>query len=36
MGVCNVNKHAVASLTETLYQVLQLVTDQVSDVVGQF
>lgn len=29
MGVYNVSKHAVVSLTETLYQDLQLVTDQV-------
>ena len=30
MGVYNVTKHAVVSLTETLYQDLALVTDQVS------
>ena len=30
MGVYNVSKHAVVSMTETLYQDLQLVTDQVS------
>jgi len=30
MGVYNVSKHAVVALTETLYQDLQLVTDQVS------
>jgi NAD(P)-dependent dehydrogenase (short-subunit alcohol dehydrogenase family) len=30
MGVYNVTKHAVVSLTETLYQDLQLVSDQVS------
>jgi NAD(P)-dependent dehydrogenase (short-subunit alcohol dehydrogenase family) len=30
MGVYNVSKHAVVSLTETLYQDLALVTDQVS------
>lgn len=30
MGVYNVSKHAVVSLTETLYQDLRLVTDQVS------
>ena len=30
MGIYNVSKHAVVSLTETLYQDLQLVTDQVS------
>ncbi len=30
MGVYNVSKHAVVSLTETLYQDLKLVTDQVS------
>jgi NAD(P)-dependent dehydrogenase (short-subunit alcohol dehydrogenase family) len=30
MGVYNVSKHAVVSLTETLYQDLQLVTTQVS------
>ena len=30
MGVYNVSKHAVVSLSETLYQDLQLVTDQVS------
>lgn len=30
MGVYNVSKHAVVSLTETLYQDLQLVTDQIS------
>jgi NAD(P)-dependent dehydrogenase (short-subunit alcohol dehydrogenase family) len=30
MGVYNVSKHAVVSLTETLYQDLSLVTDQVS------
>ncbi|HEU4408504.1 MAG TPA: SDR family oxidoreductase [Polyangiaceae bacterium] len=30
MGVYNVTKHAVVSLTETLYQDLKLVTDQVS------
>ena len=29
MGVYNVSKHAVVSLSETLYQDLQLVTDQV-------
>lgn len=29
MGIYNVSKHAVVSLTETLYQDLQLVTDQV-------
>ena len=29
MGVYNVSKHAVVSLTETLYQDLQLVTDQI-------
>ena len=29
MGVYNVSKHAVVSMTETLYQDLQLVTDQV-------
>jgi short-subunit dehydrogenase len=30
MGVYNVSKHAVVSLSETLYQDLRLVTDQVS------
>ena len=30
MGVYNVSKHAVVSLTETLYQDLALVTDQIS------
>ena len=30
MGIYNVSKHAVVSLTETLYQDLNLVTDQVS------
>ena len=30
MGVYNVSKHAVVSLSETLYQDLQLMTDQVS------
>jgi NAD(P)-dependent dehydrogenase (short-subunit alcohol dehydrogenase family) len=30
MGVYNVSKHAVVSLTETLYQDLTLVTDQIS------
>jgi NAD(P)-dependent dehydrogenase (short-subunit alcohol dehydrogenase family) len=30
MGVYNVSKHAVVSLSETLYQDLQLVTDQIS------
>ena len=30
MGVYNVSKHAVVSLTETLYQDLHLVTDQIS------
>jgi short-subunit dehydrogenase len=30
MGVYNVTKHAVVSLTETLYQDLALVTDQIS------
>lgn len=30
MGIYNVSKHAVVSLTETLYQDLQLVTSQVS------
>ena len=30
MGVYNVSKHAVVALTETLYQDLKLVTDQVS------
>ncbi len=30
MGVYNVSKHAVVTLTETLYQDLSLVTDQVS------
>jgi NAD(P)-dependent dehydrogenase (short-subunit alcohol dehydrogenase family) len=30
MGVYNVSKHAVVSLTETLYQDLRLVTEQVS------
>jgi short-subunit dehydrogenase len=30
MGVYNVSKHAVVSLSETLYQDLQLVSDQVS------
>jgi NAD(P)-dependent dehydrogenase (short-subunit alcohol dehydrogenase family) len=30
MGVYNVSKHAVVALTETLYQDLQLVTEQVS------
>ena len=30
MGVYNVSKHAVVSMTETLYQDLQLVTDQIS------
>ncbi|MFZ9511235.1 MAG: SDR family oxidoreductase, partial [Burkholderiaceae bacterium] len=30
MGIYNVTKHAVVSLTETLYQDLRLVTDQVS------
>ena len=30
MGVYNVSKHAVVSMTETLYQDLSLVTDQVS------
>jgi NAD(P)-dependent dehydrogenase (short-subunit alcohol dehydrogenase family) len=30
MGIYNVSKHAVVALTETLYQDLQLVTDQVS------
>ena len=29
MGIYNVSKHAVVALTETLYQDLQLVTDQV-------
>ena len=29
MGIYNVNKHAVVALTETLYQDLRLVTDQV-------
>jgi NAD(P)-dependent dehydrogenase (short-subunit alcohol dehydrogenase family) len=29
MGVYNVSKHAVVSMTETLYQDLQLVTDQI-------
>ena len=29
MGIYNVSKHAVVSLTETLYQDLRLVTDQV-------
>ncbi len=29
MGVYNVSKHAVVSLTETLYQDLRLVTDQI-------
>jgi NAD(P)-dependent dehydrogenase (short-subunit alcohol dehydrogenase family) len=30
MGIYNVSKHAVVSLTETLYQDLKLVTDQIS------
>jgi short-subunit dehydrogenase len=30
MGVYNVSKHAVVALTETLYQDLKLVTDQIS------
>ena len=30
MGIYNVSKHAVVSLTETLYQDLSLVTDQIS------
>ena len=30
MGIYNVSKHAVVSLSETLYQDLKLVTDQVS------
>lgn len=30
MGIYNVTKHAVVSLTETLYQDLKLVTDQIS------
>ena len=30
MGVYNVSKHAVVSLSETLYQDLRLVTDQVT------
>ena len=30
MGIYNVSKHAVVSLTETLYQDLHLVTDQIS------
>jgi NAD(P)-dependent dehydrogenase (short-subunit alcohol dehydrogenase family) len=30
MGIYNVSKHAVVSMTETLYQDLQLVSDQVS------
>jgi NAD(P)-dependent dehydrogenase (short-subunit alcohol dehydrogenase family) len=30
MGVYNVSKHAVVSITESLYQDLQLVTDQIS------
>jgi len=30
MGIYNVSKHAVVSLTETLYQDLALVTDQIS------
>ena len=30
MGIYNVSKHAVVSLTETLYQDLRLVTDQIS------
>jgi len=30
MGVYNVSKHAVVSLSETLYQDLRLVTDQIS------
>ncbi len=30
MGIYNVSKHAVVSLTETLYQDLRLITDQVS------
>jgi NAD(P)-dependent dehydrogenase (short-subunit alcohol dehydrogenase family) len=30
MGIYNVSKHAVVSLTETLYQDLKLVSDQVS------
>ena len=30
MGIYNVTKHAVVSLTETLYQDLKLVSDQVS------
>jgi NAD(P)-dependent dehydrogenase (short-subunit alcohol dehydrogenase family) len=30
MGVYNVSKHAVVSMTESLYQDLQLVTDQIS------
>ena len=29
MGVYNVSKHAVVSLSETLYQDLRLVTDQI-------
>ena len=29
MGIYNVSKHAVVSLTETLYQDLRLVTDQI-------
>ena len=30
MGVYNVSKHAVVALSETLYQDLRLVTDQIS------
>ena len=30
MGIYNVSKHAVVALTETLYQDLKLVTDQIS------
>jgi short-subunit dehydrogenase len=30
MGIYNVSKHAVVALTETMYQDLKLVTDQVS------
>ena len=35
MGVYNVSKHAVVSLTETLYQDLQLVTDQIGEQLRQ-
>lgn len=35
MGVYNVSKHAVVSLTETLYQDLQLVSDQIGEQLRQ-